>query len=238
MTSLFAHQAPGSTLSGPFAQQNLLAYGTGEIALNIAVATVFGLIISLVYRQTHKGLSYSQSFTQTILFVAVIVAIVMMVISGSIARAFALVGALSIIRFRTVVKDTRDTAFVFGALALGMAAGTENYKLGAIGCAFIVGIALLTYSTNFGALYKSEFILRFTFDQNSDSAGYLEQIQRFSKRSNLLHIEPSGDGSTLRLTYDITLDKEMTAEQLTKGVNDVEGTSEVVLIVAKNDIDY
>lgn len=238
MTLLFAIQNPSTQGASPFGQQNLLAYGTGEIALNIAVATVFGLIISLVYRQTHKGLSYSQSFTQTILFVAVIVAIVMMVISGSIARAFALVGALSIIRFRTVVKDTRDTAFVFAALALGMAAGTENYKLGAIGCGFIVGIALLTYSTNFGALYKSEFILRFTFDQNSDSTGYLEQIQRHSKRSNLLHIEPSGDGSTLRLTYDITLDKDMTAEQLTKGINDVEGTSEVVLIVAKNDIDY
>lgn len=221
-----------------FNQQAQLAYGTGEIFMNIAVATVFGLIISLVYRQTHKGLSYSQSFTQTILFVSVIVAIVMMVISGSIARAFALVGALSIIRFRTVVKDTRDTAFVFAALALGMAAGTEAYRLGAIGCGFVVGIALLTYSTNFGALYKSEFILRFTFDQDSDSTGYLEQIQHHSKRSNLLHIEPSGDGSTLRLTYDITLDKDMTAEQLTKGVNGVSGTSEIVLIVAKNDIDY
>ena len=237
MSLLSLIQGPGAS-SSPFAPQNLLAYGTGEIVLNIAVATAFGLIISLVYRHTHKGLSYSQSFTQTILFVAVIVAIVMMVISGSIARAFALVGALSIIRFRTVVKDTRDTAFVFAALALGMAAGTENYKLGAIGCGFIVAIALLTYSTNFGAPYKSEFILRFTFDQNSDSAGYLEQIQRHSKRSNLLHIEPSGDGSTLRLTYDITLDKDMTAEHLTKGINDVAGTSEVVLIVAKNDVDY
>ncbi len=225
---------------GPFggAAPAPLSFGTGEIIVNIAVATVFGLIISLIYRHTHKGLSYSQSFTQTILFVAVIVAIVMMVIGSDMARAFALVGALSIIRFRTVVKDTRDTAFVFAALALGMAAGTGNHKLGAIGCAIVVIIALACYSSNFGALYKSEFILRFTFDQSKDSARYLEEIQRCSKRSNLLHIEPSGDGTTLRLTYDITLEKDMTAENLTKGINDVEGTSEVVLIVAKNDIDY
>ena len=215
-----------------------LVYKTTDMILNIGVATVLGVVVAMVYRQTHKGLSYSQSFTQTILFVAVIVSIVMMVIGNSLERAFALVGALSIIRFRTVVKDTRDTAFVFAALALGMAAGTSNHELALIGLGFIVVIALATYSTNFGALYKSEFILRFTFDQNEDSSAYLEKIQQFAKRSNLLHIEPSGDGSTLRLTYDITLEKEATAEQLTKSLGDVTGTSEVVLIVAKNDVDY
>ena len=215
-----------------------LVYKTTDMILNIGVATVLGIIVAVVYRQTHKGLSYSQSFTQTILFVAVIVSIVMMVIGNSLERAFALVGALSIIRFRTVVKDTRDTAFVFAALALGMAAGTSNHELALIGLGFIVVIAMAAYSTNFGALYKSEFILRFTFDQNEDSSAYLEKIQQFAKRSNLLHIEPSGDGSTLRLTYDITLEKEASAEQLTKSLGDVKGTSEVVLIVSKNDVDY
>jgi uncharacterized membrane protein YhiD involved in acid resistance len=218
--------------------ENLLAYGTGQIIANIAMALVFGVVLSVVYRQTHKGLSYSQGFTQTILLVSVIVAIVMMVISGSIARAFALVGALSIIRFRTVVKDTRDTAFVFAALALGMAGGTENYKLGVIGCGFLVVIMLVLHSTNFGALYKSEFILRFTFDQSKDSDTYLTRIQEHAKRFHLLNVEPSGDGSSLRLTYDITLEKEKTAEQLTNALGSTDGASEVVLIVAKNDIDY
>jgi uncharacterized membrane protein YhiD involved in acid resistance len=218
--------------------ENLLSYGTGQIVTNVAMALVFGLSITIVYRHTHKGLSYSQGFTQTILLVAVIVAIVMMVISGSIARAFALVGALSIIRFRTVVKDTRDTAFVFAALALGMAAGTENYKLGAIGCGFLVAIMLLLHATNFGALYKSEFILRFSFDQSKDSAAYLSQIETHARRHHVLNLEPSGDGSSLRLTYDITLDKEKTAEDLTKALGATDGASKVVLIVAKNDIDY
>ena len=134
------------------------------------------MVLALTYRYTHKGLSYSQSFTQTILLVALIVSIVMMTIGSNVARAFALVGALSIIRFRTVVKDTRDTAFVFAALAVGMAAGTANsnnnhHVLAALGCAFVVAVALVMYASNFGALYKSEFILRFTFDQSKDSAG-------------------------------------------------------------------
>lgn len=217
---------------------SLLTYSYQEMLVNVVLATVLGLLVALCYRATHKGLSYSQSFTQTILFVSVIVAIVMMVIGSSLAKAFALVGALSIIRFRTVVKDTRDTAFVFGALAVGMAAGTSNYFLAGIGALFVCGIAVMTYKLNFGALYKSEFILRFTFDQAFDSGAYLEVIQEFSKRSNMLHIEPSADAQTLRLTYDITLKEDVTAETLTRALGPIEGVSEVVLIAAKSDIDY
>ena len=214
-----------------------------DFLVNPIVAVGLSIVLALTYRYTHKGLSYSQSFTQTIILVSLIVSVVMMTIGSNIASAFALVGALSIIRFRTVVKDTRDTAFVFAALAVGMAAGTANsnnnhHLLAAIGCAFVVITSLVMYASNFGALYKSEFILRFTFEQSKDSAGYLTKIGDHAKRSNMLHIEPSGDGQSLRLTYDITLEKDATAEKLTGALSKVEGVSDVVLIVSKNDIDY
>lgn len=216
----------------------LLTYSYGEMIANIVLAIALGFLIANTYKQTHKGLSYSQSFTHTILFVTVIVAIVMMVIGGSLARAFALVGALSIIRFRTVIKDTKDTSFVFAALAVGMACGTSNYFLAVIATVFIIGLSLLVHKINYGALYKSEFILRFRFSQNSDSSTYLEKIEENSKRSNMLHIEPSGDGEHLSLTYDITLKEGNSAEDLTKAMGAVDGISEVVLIASKSDIDY
>ena len=78
----------------------------------------------------------------------------------------------------------------------------------------------------------------FTFDQDRDSAGYLTKISEFAKRSNMLHIEPSGDSRSLRLTYDITLQKDATAEKLTSALSHTDGVSDVVLIVSKNDIDY
>ncbi len=215
-----------------------LNYTPFEIIVNMCLALVLGLLISLVYRYTHKGLSYSQSFTLTIVFVTVIVAIVMMVIGSSLARAFALVGALSIIRFRTVVKDTKDTSFIFTGLAVGMAAGTGNYFLGIAAAIFISIVAIVLHKINFGALYKSEFILRFVLDQSYSSAAYLEHIKEFSKRSNLLHIEPSGDGNFLSLTYDLVLKEGATAEQFAKAIGKVEGASEVTLIASKNDIDY
>ena len=109
------------------AMSGVFNYAPLEVILNSFVAFVLGLCIAYTYKKTHQGLSYSQSFVLTIIFVTIIIGFVMMVIGNSLARAFALVGALSIIRFRTVVKDTKDTAYVFMALAVGMGAGTGNY---------------------------------------------------------------------------------------------------------------
>lgn len=221
--------------------QNIIpaeVYGAPEILVNLAVSIVLGMIVAIIYRQTHKGLSYSQSFTLTVIFVAVIVAIVMMVIGNSLSRAFALVGALSIIRFRTVVKDTKDTAFVFWALAVGMAAGTGNYVLGGIGTGVVSVLALVLHASNFGALYKSEFILRFRYATGADSSAHLEQINLIAKRSSMLHIEHSGDGKSLQLTYDIVLKEGRTAQELATAMGSIPSVSEVVLIASKSDVDY
>ena len=216
---------------------NLLNYSNIEILININVAIVVGIILSVVYKATHKGLSYSQSFAQTLVFVTFIVALVMMVIGGSLARAFALVGAMSIIRFRTVLKDTKDMSYVFAALALGMGAGTSNYFLVGVGTLSLTLLAFALYITNFGAIYKSEFILRFRFVQAGNSRDYLEVINEYCKRSNLLHMEPSGDNSSLSLTYDIALNDELMAKDLTQRMGSLSNISEVVLIASKNDVD-
>lgn len=215
-----------------------MVLGTYQLLVRSVAAAALGGVLALVYRATHKGLSYSQSFTQTIVFVATIVAIVMMTVRNNLGAAFTLVGALSIIRFRTVVKDTRDTAFVFAALALGMAVGLGYWELAGIGTGLVGLLAAVMHATNFGALYKSEFILRFTFDQQKDSEAYVKLLPEFAKRSNMLHLEPSGDGRSLRLTYDVTLLKEAKAEQLTAALSRIDGVSDVVLIVSKNDVDY
>ena len=110
--------------------------------INLTLAFILGVTVSLTYKKTHKGLSYSQSFMITNIFVAVIVCMVIMIIGNSLARAFALVGALSIIRFRTVVKDTKDTAYIFWSLAVGMASGTGSYFLAIAGNGVLIVIAL------------------------------------------------------------------------------------------------
>ena len=100
------------------------------------------------------------------------------------------------------------------------------------------GLSFALQKLNYGALYQSEFILRFGFEQSYGSASCLELIKEYAKRSNLLHIEPSGDGECLNLTYDLNLHEGVTAEQLTSAFGKLEGVSQVILIASKNDVDY
>ena len=215
-------------------------YGPSEILLNLMLAFILGMVISWVYKATHSGLSYSQSFMLTSIFVAVIVCMVIMVIGNNLARAFALVGALSIIRFRTVVKDTKDTAYIFWALAAGMAAGTGSYFLAVAGSLVIALIAYVLNITNYGSIHKSEFILQFRIKNNdSDShQKYVDTISRYAKKSTLLHVEPSGDNNTSKMSFDIVMKKDEDHNKFANEIATLVGISEVGLVAARHDVDY
>ena len=215
-----------------------MIYGPADILMNMALAFAVGLMVSFTYKMTHKGLSYSQTFMLTLVLMTPIVAMVMMVIGNSLARAFALVGALSIIRFRTVVKDTKDTTFVFLSLAVGMAAGTSSYFLAISGAIFISAVAFILHSANYGSFYKSEFILRFRAENEDGEPTYSAVINEHAKSSNILHIEPSGDGKTTMLTLDIVLKKDVEPSAFSSAVSAVDSVSEVMLVASKHDADY
>ena len=220
------------------AMSGVFNYTPFEVVLNSLVAFILGLVIAYTYKKTHQGLSYSQSFVLTIIFVTIIIGFVMMVIGNSLARAFALVGALSIIRFRTVVKDTKDTAYVFMALAVGMGAGTGNYFIALYATFFMSGVAWLLYKFNFGVQSSSDFILRFYFDKTITDDTYINYVNHHSENNALLHIEPSGDNKKLYMTYDISLKEEFEMNDFISDFSKIEGISEVVLVSAKNDITY
>ena len=211
-----------------------------EIIINLILSFILGLIISVVYKFTHKGLSYSKSFMITNVFVAVIVCMVIMIIGNSLARAFALVGALSIIRFRTVVKDTKDTAYIFWSLAAGMAAGTGSYFLAISGTIIITSIALILDKTNFGSIIKSEFILQFRTISNNNEIAKLfnDVISKYSKSSTLLSSESSEDGKSIKLSFDIVLKEEINQTELISELSKIKGLTEIVVIAAKSDVDY
>ena len=214
-------------------------YQPSQIILNLVLAFFLGLLISWVYKKTHKGLSYSQSFMITNVFVTVIVSMVIMIIGNNLARAFALVGALSIIRFRTVVKDTKDTAYIFWSLASGMATGTGSYFLAISGNLIITIIAFVLHKTNFGSIIKSEFILQFRIDsEKSSTQNYNNILAKFTKSYALLSSESSGDKKTLKITLDIIMKDDADHSVLLKEISSIPGISEVVIIAAKTDVDY
>ena len=213
-------------------------YSIVEVIINSLVAFLLSMVIAYTYKKTHQGLSYSQSFVLTIIFITIIIGFVMMVIGNSLTRAFALVGALSIIRFRTVVKDTKDTAYIFWALAVGMGAGTGNYFIALYATVFMSLVAWIMYKFNFGVQKSSDFILRFYFDKTTDDESYVNYINKNSDNNALLHMEPSGDNHTLYMTFDISLKEEVEMNDFLTDFSKHKGISEVVLVSAKNDITY
>ncbi len=228
------------TLTEWFSTTNeILGYSPGELIVNLCLALAAGLVIGIVYKATHRGLTYSQNFVVTLVLMCITVSAVMMVIGSNLARAFALVGALTIVRFRTVIKDTRDTAFVFFALTEGIASGTGNYLLAGISSIFISGVAIVLFKTNFGAYMRSEFVLRFRFDRDSGvEAIYTKLIGEKTTRSTLIHIEPSGEGRYLILSYDITLKRGVNAGDLVSTLERTDGIDRVSLVSSMEDSEF
>ena len=215
-------------------------YSPNEVILNLILSFIFGLFISFVYKSTHKGMSYSQSFMITNIFISLIVCMVIMIIGNSIARAFALVGALSIIRFRTVIKDTKDIAYIFWSLAAGMACGTGSYYIAFFGTTIISLVAFILFKTNYGSIFKSEFILQFRYEKNLKEkiTSYNKKLTEYCKTSTILNSEVSGDKKYLKLTFYVYLKEDKDLDKFSLEIAKCKGVSEVAIVAAKNDIDY
>ena len=84
-----------------------------DVTLVISLSFLLSLVIGWVYKNTYQGVAYTQSYVHTLTLMTMVVAVIMLIVGSNIARAFALVGALSIVRFRNAVKDTRDIGFIF-----------------------------------------------------------------------------------------------------------------------------
>jgi uncharacterized membrane protein YhiD involved in acid resistance len=133
-----------------------------SVILSLLVAFVLGQLMAWIYYATHTGLSYSRSFVQSLILIAVVVSLVMAVIGNSIITAFGLMGALALVRFRNVIKDTRDVVFVFCSLVIGMAAGSQRYAVAVVGTATLCVIAVYLHVTAFGSHRSHNAFLRFS----------------------------------------------------------------------------
>ncbi|MBC8235399.1 DUF4956 domain-containing protein [bacterium] len=204
-----------------------------DVVINILIAFVLGLLVSWVYRRTHRGFSYSVSFVHTLMLLSMVTALVMMVIGESIARAFSLVGALSIIRFRTPVKDTKDTAFVFFALAIGMATGTGTHITAVVGTAIISLIILIIHRFRLGEIKGSDFLLRFRLRTSPDKDNvYQDVFNRYLRKSTLMNMTTLEQGTSMELAFNITFKKSYQQQEFLRELNAIAEIEHAMLIAA------
>jgi len=202
-----------------------------DIILSLLLAFVLGQVLAWVYYATHTGLSYSKSFVQSLIMITVVVAMVMAVIGNSIITAFGLMGALALIRFRNIIKDTRDVAFIFCSLVVGMAAGSQRYATAIVGTAILCSIAVYLYLTGFGGHQPHNGFLRFNLRGHIGPGHPIPAIlRRFCGSFTLISAQDTGFGtSEVEYAYQVMIRDAAKNEQLLSELKDVEGVENISL---------
>lgn len=108
-----------------------------QIAANIIVSGIIGFLIFVSYMISHRGTIYSKKFNVSLVVLTVLTSMVMTVIGNNVALSLGMVGALSIVRFRTAIKDSRDTVYIFWTIIVGICCGVGDYVVAGIGSAFV-----------------------------------------------------------------------------------------------------
>lgn len=219
------------------------AFGSTPIALetiviNLLLTLALSLAIALVYKSTHRGLSYSQSFVFTLIIASMITAMVMMVIGNNLALAFGLLGVFSIIRFRTAIKDSKDTGYIFFAMSSGMAVGTSSYTVAITGTVLILLVIIVLTRLNFGSMRKHGYLLSFVVTNGAGGNTFESVFRKYLKQSLLLNMNSKQDGRATEMTYQVSLVDEHKGNELVTELSLMTGVERVHLITLKEDVEY
>jgi len=203
------------------------------VVLALALAFVLGNVIAWTYMFTHTGLSYSRSFVQSLVVLPIILSMAMVVltIANSLIIAFGLMGAVAIVRFRNILKDTRDTAFLLLALVIGLAVGTAGFEIAVIGTVAICAVLVLLHFTAFGSRHRFDAILSFRATGGARALGELMPIlRRHCRRAVLASQRVSEAVGAADFSYRILLRDPERAGELVEELSSAEGVSHLSMV--------
>jgi uncharacterized membrane protein YhiD involved in acid resistance len=201
-----------------------------EVLVKLLIAMVLGVVVTAVYRATRAAEEAAPSFMVTLVLLSILIAMVTQVIGDNVARAFSLVGALSIVRFRTVVRDTQDTAYVIFAVAVGMAVGAGHPVLAVSGIAVVALAAFVMRRGPVATGRHGTYILKVRLGLGHEPAIVLAPtFDKFLMARHLVSIETAKQGMALELSYRAALRTEEAAGDLVKALNRLEGVQGVAL---------
>ncbi len=213
-------------------------FTVADVVIALVLSFLLTSVIAHVYQRTHKGTSYTQSYVHTLVLMGMIVSLVMLIVGSNIARAFSLVGALSIVRFRNAVKETRDVGFIFFAMAIGMANGTKFYLLAIIATIIISLVILIMNRFNWYARQASSQLLKIQVANNVEfDALFVDIFARFTDVSDLISVDSVRSGMLTELIYSITLKKHGTMQEFLATIKNLNGNQKVTLITGYNNTD-
>jgi uncharacterized membrane protein YhiD involved in acid resistance len=206
--------------------------GRSELMVSLLLAFVIGQLVAWVYVVTHSGLSYSRLFSQSLVLLTIIAALVMHVIGNSLIAAFGLIGALAIIRFRNVLKDTRDTAFVFLCLVVGMAIGSQRYLVAIVGATFLLLVSAWLHLTAFGtrARFDGHLTCRVRSESGTESE-FLQVLDRFLRSRKAVTVQTGGED--IEYVYEVRLRDRARGQELVETLRRSPGVRDVAFVLQR-----
>lgn len=212
---------------GTFSLENVL--------ISMLLAYVLGQVLAWVYYATHSGLSYSKNFVQSLVLITIVVALVMAVIGNSLVTAFGLMGALAIIRFRNILKDTRDLSFIFCSLVIGMATGSQRFGVAIFGTLFLCLVVFLLHWTAFGTHRPFNGFLRFQLAEGvGPNHPLMDILKRFCKSFTLVSVQDRGFGSTAEYAYQLMVKDYTRNEEMLFEIELIEGIESINLVMQED----
>ena len=202
--------------------------------VRLVFALLLGLAIAWVYRRARGANGESESFGVTLVLLTILIAMVTQVIGDNVARAFSLVGALSIVRFRTVVRDTQDTAYVIFAVAIGMAMGANHPTVAVCGFVVVGGAALMLKGRGAVALPPRDeampFVLHVRLAIGRDADDVLgTTLNQYLSDRRLVSVTTARQGMSIDASYYAALRGDDHASALVNALNRLDGVQNVEL---------
>ena len=209
----------------------------GKFVVSILLAVVLSLIIGIVYMKTFKGSFYLSTYVQTLVILTVGVCLVIMVIGTNIAKAFTLAGALSLVRFRTPMRDPRDTAFVFLSMCTGLACGAFYYPV-AIAFTIVICIVIICMHVfKFGYRQNIKKLLKIALPDNLNQVGLFDDIfKKYLTEASLRSVKSTNLGTLYELEYSIIMKDGFSEQQLIDEIRTRNGNLNVAIMLEEQPI--
>ncbi len=211
-----------------------------------AIASVYAVLLSFIlsncvaftYVKTFQGLSYSRAFVQALILGSIVVSIAMQAIGDNIARGIGMFGALTLIRFRSSLKDPRDMIFIFSSLAAGIATGVHAYIVATIGVISFCLAAFSIYRSPWGSNTYFDGILRFNIKNDTNENEAIEKaLARLCSRHVLVTLRELGQGERSEYAYQIKLKPKNSSVELIKALNTLETVRGLSILLQESTIE-
>jgi hypothetical protein len=203
--------------------------GPQTVLLVLLLSFILGHVVAWVYMWTHAGLSYSQMFTSSLLVLPVLVSVFMMLVASNAFIALGMLAVFTMIRFRNVLKDTRDTTFILWALVEGLATGTQHFALGIIGGIAVALIFLYLRFTGFGGRHRYDVIVSLEWLGDVATAEQLRGVLRRHGARVQLASQRELEGDRVDVSYRLLLRDPARSRELLNELKDTPGVSRPAL---------